>query len=267
MNVYKYDYQTKEYIGTEAALIDPLESEKQSKEVYLLPANATFTAPPAEKEGFSHVWSGEAWQEVEDNRGTQYWLPGDTYGTPAHEMKELGPLPDGATTTALEQTEDEKLQMEANATRSQLREKAIGVMMMNLVGSDTTEEQAEYQASVLALDDGVALKIPDVFPTWSGDSKEYKTGERVNYNGVLYKVLQDHTSQSTWTPSDAPSLFAKVLTSATGEPQEWQQPDSTNGYKTGDRVIYNGKIYESTIDNNVWSPEAYPTGWQEINEE
>ena len=99
-----------------------------------------------------------------------------------------------------------------------------------------------------------------------GSGKAYKTGDRVQYSGVLYKVLQDHTSQSTWTPTDAPSLFAKVLTSTDGTPSEWQQPDSTNAYKIGDRVIYNGKIYESLIDNNVWSPADYPAGWKEIIE-
>ena len=118
----------------------------------------------------------------------------------------------------------------------------------------------------MSISDEVAEKIPEVFPTWDSNGKLYKVGDRVQYNDVLYKVLQDHTSQSTWTPPDAPSLFAKVLTSATGEPQEWQQPDSTNGYKTGDRVIYNGKVYESTIDNNVWSPVDYPAGWKEITE-
>lgn len=107
MNVYKYNGDTKEYIRTEQAQLDPLESKKQSKNIYLLPANATFTAPPAEKEGFARVWNGEAWQEVEDHRGTEYWLPGEGYGTPAHEMKELGPLPEGATTTAPEKTLDE----------------------------------------------------------------------------------------------------------------------------------------------------------------
>lgn len=107
MNVYKYNEETKEYISTETALLDPLETKKQQKNIYLLPANATFTAPPAEKEGFARVWGGENWQEVEDHRGTEYWLPGEEYGTPAHEMKELGPLPEGATTTAPEKTLDE----------------------------------------------------------------------------------------------------------------------------------------------------------------
>jgi hypothetical protein len=45
---------------------------------------------------------------------------------------------------------------------------------------------------------------------------------------------------------------------------EWTQPDSTNPYMKGDRVIFEGKIYESTIDGNVWSPADYPAGWQEI---
>lgn len=106
MNVYKYN-DNGEYIGTEKALLDPLETEQQGETIYLLPGNATFTAPPAEKEGFALVWTGESWQEVEDHRGTKYWLPGEGYGTPAHEMKELGPLPEGATTTAPEKTLDE----------------------------------------------------------------------------------------------------------------------------------------------------------------
>lgn len=107
MNVYKYDEKTKEYIGTEEALLDPLETEQQEKEVYLLPANATFTAPTEPQDGYVNVWNGEDWQEVEDHRGVEYWLPEDTYGAPAREMKELGALPEGATTTAPEKTLDE----------------------------------------------------------------------------------------------------------------------------------------------------------------
>ena len=45
---------------------------------------------------------------------------------------------------------------------------------------------------------------------------------------------------------------------------EWTQPDSTNGYSIGDKVLYNGVVYESLIDNDIWSPEAYPDGWAEV---
>lgn len=105
MQVYKYDEKTKEYLGTEQALIDPLESELQGKEIYLLPANATFEKPNLQ-EGFASVWNGK-WENIEDNRGKEYWLQDDAYGTPAREMKELGPLPEGATLKAPERTLEE----------------------------------------------------------------------------------------------------------------------------------------------------------------
>lgn len=106
MQVYKYDEQTKEYIGAEQALIDPLESELQNKEIYLLPANATF-AKPNLQEGFASVWNGTQWENIEDNRGKEYWLDTDTYGTPAKTMKDLGAFPAGAVFTAPQKTLDE----------------------------------------------------------------------------------------------------------------------------------------------------------------
>ena len=38
-----------------------------------------------------------------------------------------------------------------------------------------------------------------------------------------------------------------------------------DAYKKGDKVSFNGKIYESLIDANVYSPSAYPLGWQEVD--
>lgn len=92
MQVYKYDEQTKEYIGTEQALINPLESELQGKTIYLLPANATFEKPNLQ-DGFASVFNGGKWENIEDNRGKEYWLDTDTFGTPAKTMKELGAFP------------------------------------------------------------------------------------------------------------------------------------------------------------------------------
>lgn len=106
--------------------------------------------------------------------------------------------------------------------------------------------------------DEMSLEVPNLYPTWK-EVEIYKEGERVLFNDVLYKVLQDHTSQENWNPADAPSLFAKVLI-PTSEIPEWEQPDSTNGYMIGDTVTYEGKIYISTVDNNVWKPTEY--GWQ-----
>ena len=113
-------------------------------------------------------------------------------------------------------------------------------------------------------DDAKALAIQEFYDDWEVGVK-YEVGTYIRYEGVLYKVITAHTSQSDWTPTSASSLFAKVLTDPTGETiNEWVQPDSTNAYMTGDKVIFEGKTYESVIDNNVWSPSAYPAGWKEI---
>lgn len=111
--------------------------------------------------------------------------------------------------------------------------------------------------------DEMSLQVPNLYPTWKEDV-EYNVNDRVLYNDTLYKVITAHTSQETWTPTDAPSLFAKVLIPDANVIPEWEQPDSTNPYMTGDKVTYNGKTYMSTIDNNIWSPVDYPAGWSEV---
>lgn len=63
----------------------------------------------------------------------------------------------------------------------------------------------------------------------------------------------------------APSLFSPILAGQGGtDVGEWQQPDSTNPYNTGDRCYYQGVLYESTIDGNVWNPADYPAGWRVV---
>lgn len=116
------------------------------------------------------------------------------------------------------------------------------------------------------VDDVVALEISEFYDEWK-PNQNYEIGRYLRYKEVLYKVLQPHTSQDSWTPDITASLYAKVLIDPTGETiPEWVQPDSTNAYMTGDKVRYNGVVYESTIDNNIWSPEAYPAGWKVVEE-
>ena len=113
-------------------------------------------------------------------------------------------------------------------------------------------------------DDAKALAIQEFYDDWEVGVK-YEVGTYIRYEEVLYKVITAHTSQSDWTPTSASSLFAKVLIDPIGETiNEWVQPDSTNPYMAGDKVTFNGKTYESVINNNVWSPSAYPAGWKEI---
>lgn len=128
----------------------------------------------------------------------------------------------------------------------------------------TRQEAKSFIESLVKLrgiaTDEMSLQVPNLYPSWRVEVN-YSIGDRVLYEDVLYKVLQAHTSQETWTPTDAPSLFAKVLIPSEDIIPEWEQPDSTNPYMQGDKVMYNGVVYISIIDNNVWAPGVF--GWEE----
>ena len=134
--------------------------------------------------------------------------------------------------------------------------------------SQITDKAKRLRATIETLaenlDDEAAIDAVELFTNWAIGA-EYEKDERVRYNGVLYKVLQSHTSQADWTPDTAFSLFARVLIPVPEEIPVWEQPDSTNPYMKGDKVHYptaEDDIYESVVDNNVWSPVDYPDGWE-----
>lgn len=130
----------------------------------------------------------------------------------------------------------------------------------------TVELPTEYDTLMLytaqfVVPDKVALTISDVYPEWSADSVAYKLNEKVQYNGLLYKCLNAHTSQASWTPTDAPSLWVRIDDPAEEWP-EWRQPTgSTNAYAKGAKVSHNSKHWVSNTENNVWEPGVY--GWDE----
>ena len=109
--------------------------------------------------------------------------------------------------------------------------------------------------------DPQAIDAKAVYPSWK-EGVEYVVNDRILYNSVLYKVITAHTSQSDWTPDVSPSLFAEILIPDETIIYEWKQPDSTNPYMIGDKVVHNGKTWVSIVDNNVWEPNTY--GWEEV---
>jgi chitodextrinase len=118
------------------------------------------------------------------------------------------------------------------------------------------------EQAAASLSDEDALTGVELFPRWNENEISYAVGDRVFYNGILFKCLQTHTSQATWTPTDTPSLWTKVLIPDPEVIPEWEQPDSTNPYMKDDKVTHNGKTWQSDIDNNVWEPGVY--GWSEV---
>lgn len=117
------------------------------------------------------------------------------------------------------------------------------------------------EKAAVSLSDEDALEAVQLFPAWNSTAT-YEVGNRVRYNDTLYSCLTAHTAQEAWTPTDAPSLWAKVLIPDPDVIPAWEQPDSTNPYKAGDKVTHNGKTWVSNIDGNVWEPGVY--GWTEV---
>ena len=87
-------------------------------------------------------------------------------------------------------------------------------------------------------------------------------GEELAYNDEVYEVIQGHRAQFGWEPDVTPALFKRVADPGVEWP-EWVQPTGAHDcYNKGDKVTFEGKHYISLIDNNSWSPSAYPQGWQ-----
>ena len=111
----------------------------------------------------------------------------------------------------------------------------------------------------------------------------YATGDCCTEGGHVYRSTIDN---NVWATSAYPQGWADLgpIGSTTEpettpeEPEPTPEPDEPQGgatypawvqptgghdaYQTGDIVDYNGTLYQSTIDGNVWAPDAYPAGWK-----
>ena len=143
-----------------------------------------------------------------------------------------------------------------------------------------TEEQAMEDA----------VRVPEWRDPGTDHSLMYHYGDVVRYQGKL--VRSTHRGLNHWAPGtlafdgriweileaeeveEAPTEPEASETSDEPETEEtteqptapaFKQPSGGHDtYKQGDRVTYNGAVYESTIPNNVWSPDSYPQGWKKL---
>ena len=117
--------------------------------------------------------------------------------------------------------------------------------------------------------DEQAMEVVAIYDPWTL-GKFYAAGDFCIYgiNSVgdpqLYKVISAHTSQADWPPDTAVSLFVAVGLDGDGYPV-WSQPSGAHdAYNAGDIVNYNGILYCSLIDGNVYSPDTWPAGWEQV---
>lgn len=149
--------------------------------------------------------------------------------------------------------------------KSVLKEREFRLKNPPLTISDAVRKAATFAA--LSFTDEQALEVRDLYPVFE-IGHNYKKDDRFTYNGHLFKVNQDHTSQEQWVPGETgtESLYTSLEMSENGY-LNWQQPTgSHDAYNTGDIVNYKGELYKSLIDGNAWAPDVYPAGWEKYTE-
>ena len=129
------------------------------------------------------------------------------------------------------------------------------------------EQARKYRAIIekaMALtDDKIASEAPDLFPDWKEDGSLVSAGTRINWNGVLKRAAVDLWSTAENNPDNAPALWEDIT------------------YREGYRIIpttltvgtafakdecgwWGDMLYKSLLDANVYTPEAYPAGWEKV---
>lgn len=131
--------------------------------------------------------------------------------------------------------------------------------------SYTENAQAIANSITLAtsyLDDEQAESVTNLYPLWES-GVAYAVGDRRQYDGLLYRCVQAHTSQEDWTPDKTPALWVRT---STEEWPEWIQPAGAHdAYPKDAKVSHNGSHWISTMDANVYEPGVY--GWEEVTDE
>lgn len=146
----------------------------------------------------------------------------------------------------IEDQSDEELARYAAAIRAEQERRRV---------KSTAEQQAaDLNAAYLAAS-GVEPGQEWRQPTGAHDA--YPQDWEVTHNG---RTWVSTTPANVWQPGV--SGWREVV-EEDAAPPEWVAPSGAHdAYKTGDRVAFEGVVYESVIDGNVWSPRDFPQGWK-----
>lgn len=125
------------------------------------------------------------------------------------------------------------------------------------------ELRKQIEADAAVMDDNTALKNINRFPAWSGNKVMYRAGTRIRYQKKLYRVRFQHTSSPEATPDVDTTNYKEVLPEDQ-EVTDWSEVTIQNPVKKGGKVLFEGEVFESTINNNVWSPVENPDAWIKV---
>lgn len=119
------------------------------------------------------------------------------------------------------------------------------------------------EQATVSLNDKTASEGAELFPKLKFDGSLVSSGTRINWNGVIKKATVDLWDTEENNPDNAPTL--------------WEDIQYRDGYRIIPETItsitafaldeygwWNDALYKSLINANVWTPEAYPAGWEVV---
>lgn len=112
-----------------------------------------------------------------------------------------------------------------------------------------------------SLDDKVASTAAGMFPKLKGDGSLIKAGTRINWGGVVKRAAADLWDRPENTPESAPALWEDLLY-RDGIRMIPDTITAGTAFAKGEEGIWKDAVYVSLLDANVWTPEAYPAGWE-----
>lgn len=158
----------------------------------------------------------------------------------------------------IELTPEEITAMQAEAKKAEIQEKS-----RPLTAEEVTRMIIRQQVNSLSIDDATASRMVDYFPALTGDGALVKAGTRINWHGTLKQAAVDLWDTAANNPDAATTLWEDIA------------------YRDGFRVIpqtitagtafaldecgwWGDTLYRSTINANVYTPEQYPAGWEQV---
>lgn len=137
-----------------------------------------------------------------------------------------------------------------------------------LAGEVVDKQEAQtirgfIETAAEGLDDATASQAPTLFPSLKEDGSLVKSGTRINWNGVVKRAAVDLWDTETNNPDNVPTLW-EDLAYIDGIRIIQDVITAGTAFSKGEQGWWNGALYESQADNNVWTPDAYPAYWEEV---
>lgn len=131
---------------------------------------------------------------------------------------------------------------------------------------NVTLAMAKAQVATMSLDtDTQVADVSALLPDWVEEGHEYKQRDSFQWNRRCWRVSQDLTSSKVYPPDSSEALYYEIVIAPDGVIVYRQCTGQHDSVMKGERRHYpdaDGPVYESLVDYNAYSPEAYAQNWK-----